>query len=44
VQIVTFTKWGGFFRETYSLERPYPYTIMDVQVEELVAYDCGIMF
>ena len=44
VQIVTFTKWGGFFRETYSLERPFPYTIMDVQVEELVAYDCGIMF
>ena len=44
VQIVTFTKWGGFFRETYSLERPFPYTILDVQAEALVAYDCGIMY
>jgi hypothetical protein len=44
VQIVTFTKWGGFFRETYTLQRGFPHEILDFQTEPLVAYDCGIMF
>jgi hypothetical protein len=44
VQIVTFSKWGGFFRETYTLRRDFPHTFLDVEAEELVPYDCGIMF
>jgi hypothetical protein len=44
VQVVTFTKWGGFFRETYTLKSDFPHTILDVETEELVPYDCGIMF
>lgn len=44
VQIVTFTKWGGFYRETYTLQRDFPHSILDVETKELVPYDCGIMF
>jgi hypothetical protein len=44
VEIVTFTKWGGFYRLTYTISREVPHKIIDVQQEELVPYDCGIMF
>jgi hypothetical protein len=44
VQIVTFTQWGGFYRETYTLQRSFPHTILDIQQENLVPYDCGVMF
>jgi len=44
VEIVTFTKWGGFYRETYTISRGFPHTIVDVQQENIVPYDCGIMF
>ena len=43
VEIVTFTKWGGFFRRTYTVSRAFPHTV-DVKEENLVKYDCGIMF
>jgi hypothetical protein len=44
VQVVTFTKWGGFYRRTYTISRAFPHTILDVKDENLVSYDCGIMF
>ena len=44
VEIVTFTKWGGFYRFTYTISRGFPHTIMDVKQENLVPYDCGIAF
>jgi hypothetical protein len=44
VQVVTFTKWGGFYRETYTISRAFPHTIIDVKDENLVPYDCGVMF
>lgn len=44
VEIVTFTKWGGFYRLTYTINRSFPHTILDVQAENLVEYDCGIVF
>ena len=43
VEIVTFTKWGGFFRRTYTISRSFPHEV-DVKGENLVEYDCGIMF
>ncbi len=43
VEVVTFTKWGGFFRQTYTISRVFPHTV-DVKEENLVEYDCGIMF
>lgn len=44
VEFVTFTKWGGFYRETYTISRGFPHTIVDSKQENLVPYDCGIMF
>jgi hypothetical protein len=44
VEIITFTKWGGFYRETYTISREFPHAIVDVKQENLVPYDCGIMF
>lgn len=44
VEIVTFTKWGGFYRMTYTIDRSFPHEIIDSPGENLVPYDCGIMF
>jgi hypothetical protein len=44
VQVVIFTKWGGFYRLTYEISRSFPYTKIDVKEENLVPYDCGVMF
>ncbi|HEU0292701.1 MAG TPA: hypothetical protein VFR47_08185 [Anaerolineales bacterium] len=44
VELVTFTKWGGFYRRTYTISRSFPHTILNVEEENLVPYDCGIMF
>lgn len=43
VEVVAFTKWGGFFRQTYTISRSFPHTI-EMREENLVPYDCGIMF
>jgi hypothetical protein len=44
VQIVTFTKWGGFYRQTITIDRSFPHFILDVQQEQLAEYNCGISF
>jgi hypothetical protein len=44
VNLVTFTLWGGFYLQTYTLNRSLPHTIQDVQEKNLVPYDCGVMF
>jgi hypothetical protein len=44
VEVVTFTKWGGFYRETYTISRGFPHTILDIKQENVVPYDCGIAF
>lgn len=44
VQVITFTKWGGFYRFTYTINRSFPHTITDIKQENLVPYDCGVMF
>jgi hypothetical protein len=43
-KVVVFTKWGGFSRETYTINRSFPHAILDSAHEVLVAYDCGIEF
>jgi hypothetical protein len=43
VEVVIFTKWGGFFRQTYTISRSFPHTI-EMNEENLVPYECGIMF
>ena len=44
VEVISFTKWGGFYRRTYTINLSFPHTIIDVKEENLVPYDCGIMF
>ena len=44
VEVMTFTKWGGFYRYTFTIHRGFPHTIVDTKYENIVPYDCGIMF
>lgn len=44
VEIVTFTKWGGFYRLTYTISREVPHEVIDIQKENILPYDCGVMF
>lgn len=44
VQFITFTKWGGFYRETYTIDRSFPHTLVDVRQQNVVPYDCGVAF
>jgi hypothetical protein len=44
VRVVTFTRWGGFYEQTYTITRSAPHTIKDFQEKNLVPYDCGVMF
>jgi hypothetical protein len=44
VTIVTFSKWGGFARNTYSVARGYPHRIEQTVHSDLVEYNCGINY
>lgn len=44
VELIFFTKWGGFYRATYTINRSFPHTIIDVIEENVVPYDCGVAF
>jgi hypothetical protein len=44
VRVVWFTKWGGFIESTYTLSREAPHEVINLEMEELVPYDCGVMF
>jgi hypothetical protein len=43
VNMLVFTRWGGFYRRTLTISRA-DHAILDTQDELLVEYDCGIMF
>lgn len=43
LEIVVFSKWGGFSRRTYTIGRLFPHSV-DISEEILVPYDCGVMF
>lgn len=44
VKLVWFTKWGGFFVSTYQVNRQFPHLIQVIETENLLEYECGIMF
>ena len=44
VEVTTFTKWGGFYRQTYTIGRRFPHKMIDIKSENIVPYDCGIAF
>jgi hypothetical protein len=43
VTTLVFTKWGGFYRRTLTINRA-DHSIVDERDEPLVEYDCGIAF
>lgn len=44
VRAVWFTKWGGFYESSYKIDLLSPYIISDSSTNNLVEYDCGLMF
>jgi len=44
VRVVWFTKWGCFFETTYTLTASAPNQVIDAQTQELVPYNCQVMF
>ena len=44
VQVVSFSKWSGFTRYIFTLSRSHPHQILNLETENLLEYDCGIMF
>jgi hypothetical protein len=44
LRFVWFTKWGGFLEGVYVMDRQDPANLLDVQVNPLIEYDCGIDF
>jgi hypothetical protein len=43
VKMLVFTKWGGFYRRTFTILRA-DHSLVDEQDDVLVEYDCGIVF
>jgi hypothetical protein len=44
VELTAFTRWGGFYRQTFTIDRSFPHFIVDFQEEQLASYNCGISF
>jgi hypothetical protein len=44
IKLLTISKWGGLFRQRMLIRRNYPHKIDLKEPEQLVEYDCGIMF
>ena len=44
VELILFTKWGGFYRQTYTISRSFPQKVIDTKSETIVPYDCGVVF
>ncbi len=44
VEVIVFTKWSGFYRYIYTISRSFPHTIIEAKSENIVPYDCGVMF
>lgn len=44
ITFVSFTKWGGFFRETYDIQKDYPHIFLKESRKNVIKYDCGIQF
>ena len=44
IRLVTFSKWGGFSENLYTLEKDNPQNMVDSKFNRLVEYDCGVAF
>jgi len=44
VQVVVFTKWGGFMQQTYAITRDFPHNMLRTEEEILVPYYCTWLY
>jgi hypothetical protein len=44
VEILLFSMWKGFIRQTYIIDRKSPNRLLDLNEEIIVPYNCGIFF
>jgi len=44
LRFLSFSKWSGFYERVYIVDKDDPMNIMDAQFNQLIEYDCGIMF
>ncbi len=44
VSVISFTEWGGFYRTNYIISSDAPHYFMEIETENLVPYDIGIVF
>jgi hypothetical protein len=44
IRVVWFTKWGGFFESWITMKKTFPHQILERNDENLLEYDCGVMF
>jgi len=44
IRMVTFTKWGGFYENIFVVDKANPSQTIDSQSNQLIEYDCGIVF
>ena len=44
VEVVTFTRWGGFIQKSYTISRDFPHSILEEKSKTLVKYEIDIVF
>lgn len=44
VSLVVFSKWGGFTRLSYFMDRNYPRMVTGIESKNLLEYQCGVVF
>lgn len=43
VQVLVFTKWGGFYERVYRIDRKFPHQMIEDETQ-LIPYNCGVVF
>jgi hypothetical protein len=44
VQVLTFTKWGGFQRRTYVVRRRFPHKLLERRTDDVAAWRCDMIY
>jgi hypothetical protein len=42
VSILTFSRWGGFMRDKFTISKTFPHKFLKHEFKSIVFYDCGI--
>lgn len=44
IRTIIFSKWSGFVELKYHLDKKFPHKIIEIEKENLVEYNCGLVF